>query len=141
MSIEEKIKEVAHEHFPNYGFVLEDWNGIDRAVDKVDLPAIVVFLVESGTLSFKNGRCRDAEDVIFAFIDKVPRDADGDDNTTACLRLKYVAKSFIGRLQQTGYFEPISEDVQYNTLYEVLASNVTGLMFRVRLKEAAGVCL
>lgn len=58
MSIEEVLRDVAQKKYPSYGFVLEDWNGIDRAVDKVDLPAIVVFLVESGTLTFKMGGAR-----------------------------------------------------------------------------------
>ena len=101
MSIEEVLRDVARKKYPSYGFVLEDWNGIDRAVDKVDLPAIVVFLVESGTLTFKNGRCKDAEDIVFAFIDKVSRDADGDDNTTTCTELKKVAKSYIADIQKT----------------------------------------
>ena len=141
MSIEEVLRDVAQKKYPSYGFVLEDWNGIDRAVDKVDLPAIVVFLVESGTLTFKNGRCKDEEDIVFAFIDKVPRDADGDENTTTCTELKKVAKSYIGDLQKTGYFEPINQNVEYTNLYEILASNCTGLMFRLRLQEAAGECV
>ena len=91
MSIEDKIREVAQKGWPSHGFVLEDWEGVDRAVDKTDLPAIVCFLVEDGTLEFKNGRCKDSEDLILAFIDKVPRDADGDENKSVFLSMKVLA--------------------------------------------------
>ena len=141
MGIESKIKEIVKSKFPEYGFVLDDWNGIDRAVDKVYLPAIVVFLVESGSLTFKNGRCRDAEDIIFALIDKVPNDADGEENTGVCQPLKQDAKTLIMGIQGSGYFEPISEEVEYSPVYEVLASNVTGIIFNLRLKEAIGSCI
>ena len=78
---------------------------------------------------------------MFAFIDKVPRDADGDDNTTTCTELKKVAKSYIADIQKTGYFEPINENIEYTNLYEILASNCTGLLFRLRLQEASGECV
>lgn len=141
MSIEDKIREVAENGWPGYGFVLEDWNGVDRAVDKTELPAIICFLVESGELDFTNGYCKDSENVILAFIDKVPRDADGDDNKTAFERMKATMKRFIAALMATHYFAPITERIVYNSLYEVLASNVTGVWCSLTLKEAKGICL
>ena len=141
MSIEDKIREVAQKGWPSHGFVLEDWEGVDRAVDKTDLPAIVCFLVEDGTLEFKNGRCKDSEDLILAFIDKVPRDADGDEHKSVFLSMKGLAKDFIAALSKCGYFEPINQRITYHSLYEVLASNVSGLWCRITLKELQGVCV
>ena len=141
MSIEEKIREVASEGWPKFGFVLEDWAGVDRAVDKTDLPAIVCLLIENGELDFKNGYCRDSENVVLAFIDKVPMDADGDDNQTTFESMKGVMKEFISALMATHYFEPITEKIVYNSLYEALASNVSGVWCTITLKEAKGICL
>lgn len=141
MSIEDKIRETAEKGWPEYGFVLEDWAGVDRAVDKTDLPAIVCFLVESGELDFSKGWVKDSENVILAFVDKVPRDADGDENKTTYEAMKDVMMSFIAALTKSGYFEPIQERVTYNTLYEVLASNVSGVWCNITLKEKKGFCL
>lgn len=141
MSIEDKIKEVATKGWPKYGFVQEDWAGVDRAVDKTDLPAIICFLVESGSLDFKNGYVKDSENVILAFIDKVPMDADGDDNKTTYEAMKETMKKFIGALMKTQYFEPITAPVEYNSLYEVLASNVSGVWCSITLKERTPHCL
>ena len=141
MTIEEKIKEVAQLGWPTYGFILVDWAGVDRSVDKTDLPAIVCFLVEDGSLEFKNGRCKDSENVILAFIDKAPRDADGDDNLSIYKAMKDVAKAFIAKLSACGFFEPINQKVEYHSLYEMLASNVSGLYCMVTLKEQTGVCV
>lgn len=141
MTIEGKIKELAAEGWPSFGFVLEDWNGVDRSIEKVNLPAIVCFLVESGSMEFKNGRCRDKENVILAFVDKVPKDADGEDNVEVYNNMKDVLKAFVSKISKSGFFEPIEQEIKYNTLYEALSSNVSGIWCSVELKETMGTCI
>lgn len=140
MSIEEKIRSVAESEFQEFGFVLDDAAGVDVAVDKVELPAIVCYLVEDGTLTFKNGKVKDGEQVALAFIDKVERDADGMDNVQVFLSMKQVAEQFITVLNGCGFFEPV-ETVTYESLYEMLSANVSGLACYLTLKEAQGRCV
>lgn len=140
-SVENKVKEVAEKLWPDFGFVLEDWAGVDRAIDKTELPAIVCFLVESGEFEFKNGMCKDSENIILAFIDKVERDADGIDNLNIYSNMKEEAKAFIAALSKCGWFEPIEQRIPYHSLYETLAANVSGVWCQLTLKERAGICL
>lgn len=140
-SVESKVKEVAEKGWPQWGFVLEDWAGVDRAIDHAVLPCVVCFLVESGVLEFKNGICKDAENVVLAFIDRVEKDADGNDNLTVYSGMKENAKRFVAALGRCGYFDPIEQQVTYNTLYESLAANVSGVWISLTLKERVGVCL
>lgn len=140
MSIEEGIKAIAEGKFSKYGFVLDDAAGIDTKVDMVDLPAIAVYLVEDGSLTFKNGKVKDSCLVFMAFIDKVDRDADGMDNVAVYQRMKEVAKRFIKAVNESGFFEPV-DVASYQGVYEMMSSNVSGVLLQCQLKEAVGSCV
>lgn len=140
MSIEERIKVLAESSFPEYGFVIDDAMGVDVAVDKVQLPAIVCYLVENGELTFKHGKVKDSEMVFLAFIDKVSRDADGMDNVEVYKRMKGTAEQFINEVNGCGYFEPV-ERVTYESIYEMMSANVSGVLCQATLKELQGRCV
>jgi hypothetical protein len=140
MSIEDKLKEIAGQKFPAFSYVFDSWDGVDVKVGRVSLPAIVTILPVGGNLNFRNGRLRDNENCAVAFIDKVPRDADGDENERVYTAMKDVAGQFIQELNKSGFFEPIEGDVPYYTIYESMADNVTGVFLDLRLKEVIGKC-
>ena len=141
VSIEDKIREVAVGKFPEFSYVFEDWKGADEAVDKIDLPAIISILPVGGRLEFRNGRVRDHENCAVAFIDKVARDADGDDNEGVYTAMKETAGKFIQELNKSGYFEPIEDEVRYTTIYESMSTNVTGVFVELTLRELVGMCV
>lgn len=138
--IEQRIREIAEAEFQEFSFVLDDAMGVDVAVERVELPAIVCYLVEDGTLSFKNGMVKDSEHTILVFINAVERDADGMDNVEVYQDMKGVAEQFITKVNECGYFEPV-ETVQYESLYEMMSANVSGVMCHVMLKELKGRCV
>lgn len=140
MSIESKIREIASEKFPGFSYVFESWDGADSMIGKVDLPAIVMVLPVGGSLDFRNGRIRDWENCAIAFIDKVDRDANGDDNELVYTAMKEAAGKFISEVNLSGFFEPVDGIVQYYTIYESMAANVSGVLLDVRLKELVGNC-
>lgn len=140
MSIEEKIQEIAEQEFQEFGFVIDDAMGVDVAVDKVELPAIVCYLVESGSLTFKHGKVKDSSEVFIAFIDKVERDADGMDNVAVYKEMKGTAQQFLRVINECGFFEPV-ELVTYEGIYEMMSANVSGVMCHVTLKEQQGRCV
>ncbi len=140
-SIEDKVREIAESKFPDYSYVFENWTGADEAVDKIDLPAIISILPVGGRLEFRNGRVRDRENCAIAFIDKVVRDADGDDNEEVYTAMKEVAGDFIQALNKSGYFEPIDDEVRYTTIYESMSTNVTGVFVELTLREQVGRCV
>ena len=141
MSIEEKIRELVSEKFPGFSYVFEDWGTADVVMERVDLPAIICVLPVVGRLVFKNGRVRDSENSAFAFVDKVERDANGEDNEAVYTRMKEVAGDFLSELMKCGFFEPLEDGVPYQTIYESLSVNVTGVFVELTLKEVIGRCL
>lgn len=141
MTIEDKVREIAGEYFSGFSFVFEDWNTADTVLEKVALPAIIMILPVSGVLQFgQHGRIKDAENTVVAFVDKVPKEADGRDNEAVYQDMKVAARAFVKRLNESGYFDYIQGDVAYNVIYEQLSSIVTGVALQLRLKELVGRC-
>ena len=141
MTIEDKVREIVGEYFSGFSFVFEDWNTADTKLDKVELPAIIMILPVSGVLQFgQHGRIKDAENTIVAFVDKVPKEADGRDNEVVYNEMKVAARAFVRRLNESGYFDYIQGDVPYNTIIEQLSSIVTGVALQLQLKELVGRC-
>ena len=141
MSIEDKIREIAKQNFSGFSYVFEDWNGAGEVVDKVALPAIICLLPAGGHLEFVRGRVKDSEDIAIAFIDKVSRDANGEDNEEVYSRMKKAAGEFIDAMNKSRNFEPIEGRVKYNTILESASSYFTGVFVELSIKEAAGACL
>lgn len=141
MSIESKIREIAKEKFASFSYVFEDWNGAAEEIDRVSLPAIVCILPVGGYLNFSRGLVKDREDCILAFVDKVSRDANGEDNEQVYSSMKEKAAGFITALNESHYFEPIDGNVKYTTILESASAYFTGVFVELTLKELQGACL
>ena len=141
MTIEDKVREIAGEQFSEFTYVFEDWFTADKKLEKLQLPAIIFILPVSGVFHFgEHGRIKDAENCLIAFVDKVPKEADGRDNETVYNGMKTAARAFIASLNASGYFDYIQGDVTYSVIYEQLSSIVTGIALNLRLKELVGRC-
>ena len=141
MSIENKIREIAKEKFNGYSYVFEDWNGASEVMDRVPLPAIVSILPTGGAISFTRNGVKDSENVLLAFVDKVVRDANGEDNEEVYTRMKKTAITFVNEMNKSRYFEPIGENVKYTTVLEKASSYYTGIILELEVQERSGTCL
>jgi hypothetical protein len=141
MSIEDKIREIAEREFKGYSYVFEDWNGAAEVVDRVSLPAIICVLPSSGYFDIARGKVKDSEDMSIAFVDKVVRDANGDDNEEVYTRMKRTAGKFIDAMNKSRYFEPIEGKIRYQTILESASAYLTGVFVELNVKESTGVCL
>ena len=141
MSIESKIREIAQDKFSSFSYVFEDWNGAAEQIDRVSLPAIVCVLPVGGYLKFSRGMVKDCEDCMLAFVDKVSRDANGEDNERVYSSMKETAASFIKALNESHYFEPIDGNVRYSTILESASAYFTGVSVELSLKELQGACI
>lgn len=141
MSIENKLREIAGKEFNEYSYIFEDWNGAAEVVDKVSLPAIICLLPIGGYLNFSRGKVKDSEDIAIAFVDKVVRDANGNDNEEVYTRMKHTAGRFIEAMNRSKYFEPIDGRVRYQTILESASAYFTGVFVELNVKESAGACL
>lgn len=139
--VEERLGDIAREKFPDMSWVFDDWKSIDRKLSKVALPTIVCVMPVSGTLTFKNGRVKDKPNCYMVFLDKVQRDADGDDNEEVYTRMKDVAISFIKELNNSGHFEQIDGEIPYDVISEGMSDVLTGIGMPLSIKELVGVCI
>lgn len=141
MGIEDKIRQIAEDEFPEYSYIFEDWNAAAEVADRVLLPAIICILPVGGHLNMAHGMLRDSEDLALAFVDKVARDANGDDNEAVYTRMKAAAARFLYELDTCRHFEPLPEKVRYTTIYESASAYYTGVFVELTLEERRGTCL
>lgn len=141
MSIENKIREIAKEKFNGYSYVFGDWYEVAEMLDRVPLPAIAFILPRGGTISFTRSGVKNSEDLLLAFVDKVVRDANGEDNEEVYTRMKKTAVVFVNEMNNSRYFEPIGENIKYTTVLEKASSYYTGIILELEVQERSGTCL
>lgn len=141
MSVENELEEIAKEKFGDMSYIFDDWNSADRGLEKVQLPAILNILPVSGAFKIKNGRMKDEPNCLIAFLDKVKKDADGDDNEEVYTRMKRKAMEFVKGMNESGKFEPIEGEIPYSVIHEQMSCVVTGVALTLTVKEVEGGCV
>ena len=140
MTIDEAIKRIAteDEQFSQFTYIFDDWWDVDQAVSRAALPAIAHILPIGGSMTMRNGRIYDREYVSVAFVDKVARDASGEDQRVVFERMKDAAKAFVRTANASGYFQSVIA-WNYDVIYNQLASIVTGVMLTLEIEDN-GTC-
>lgn len=136
MTIDEAIKKIAteDEQFSQFTYIFDDWWDVDQAVSRAKLPAIAHILPIGGSMTMRNGRIYDREYVSVAFVDKVTRDASGEDQRVVFERMKDAAKAFVRTANTSGYFQSVIA-WNYDVIYNQLASIVTGVMLTLEIED------
>lgn len=136
MTIDEAIKKIAteDEQFSQFTYIFDDWWDVDQAVSRAKLPAIAHILPIGGSMTMRNGRVYDRENVSVAFVDKVTRDASGEDQRVVFERMKDAAKAFVHTANTSGYFQSVIA-WNYDVIYNQLASIVTGVMLTLEIED------
>ena len=136
MTIDEAIKRIAteDEQFSQFTYIFDDWWDVDQAVSRAKLPAIAHVLPIGGSMTMRNGRIYDREYVSVAFVDKVARDASGEDQRVVFERMKDAAKAFVRTANTSGYFQSVIA-WNYDVIYNQLASIVTGVMLTLEIED------
>lgn len=134
------IKGIAADNFSNYSCIFESWEDAGTALDRASLPAIVVVLPVAGSFTIRNGRIYDTTNIAVAFVDKVRRTANGDDNHAVTQSQKNNAAQFLGYLNSSGVTERL-DLVTYSLIYERKSSIITGIYMDIQLTTSQGACL
>ena len=134
MTIDQAIKDICENHFPQFSYIFDDWWDVDQAVSRAKLPAIAHILPIGGSMTARNGRIYDRESVSVAFVDKVARDASGEDQRAVFERMKETAKEFIRIANASGHFQWVVS-WNYDVIYNQLASIVTGVMLTLEIED------
>ena len=141
MNIESIIKQIAEEKFSGYSYLFENWYDADTKLERMNYPAIVCIVPSSGATEIKNGRIYDKENIALCFLDKAPRNAEGEDNAEIYTRMKADGAKFIHALNKTRAFLPLDGELYYDMICERLSSVVTGVMYSLTIKQAIGECM
>ena len=135
MTIDQAIKAIAQDvRFAEFTYIFDDWWDVDQSVSRAKLPAIAHILPIGGSMTARNGRIYDREFVSVAFIDKVRRDASGEDQRAVFERMKEAAKDFVRIANESGYFQSVVA-WNYDVIYNQLASIVTGVMLTLEIED------
>lgn len=138
-TVAEKVRAIAKK-MNGIGYLFENWHTANVRIDSKMLPVMLNVLPVTGTIRV-DSQLRDYPNCLFAFMDKVELDANGDDANSVVERCKAYAEEFILRLNQSGMFEPISGEVRYSVFYDRLDVNVAGVTIEVTLRERSGIVL
>ena len=138
MSIEELIKSTA-ERFEG-SFIFDDWQTADLELERKELPVIIAVLPTTGKITFDSvGQAHKEKFLALSFLDKVPRDATGEENAEVYTRMEDKALQFVASLNASGAIEPI-ESVEYTHVYEAMSDVVSGVMLSLVIKSK-GICV
>ncbi len=138
-TIDQEIKRIATEYFPDFSYIFDDMYDADQSVSRMHLPAIVHVLPLGGTMTVRNGKVYEVQQTAIAFFDIVRRDASGDDQRVVFERMKLAAKQFIMACKESEVFAPITS-WSYQVLYNQLASIVTGVVLTIDFADL-GMCV
>lgn len=139
-TIRQTLRQLAGDTFPEYTYLFEDWNTADTKLEKLDYPAIVCIIPASGTTEIRNGKVYDTVNVALAFLDTVPRGAEGEDNGEAIDRMKVAGAKMIRAINDSHQFEPLEGQQYYETIIERLSTIVSGVMYSLQLTQRIGEC-
>ena len=139
MTIEESIKKIAEEQFSECGYVFANWYEADERLNKTACPFIMALVPVYGSIRRRNGRKRNRETMMIGFFDKVPRGASGEDNAEVYNRMRELATGFVEKIEQSGMFEPLPEEIEYQPWVEKFSDIVSGVVLTLEL-VTVGAC-
>jgi hypothetical protein len=139
-SIEDKIRFVASK-MKCVQYIFENWQTANVKLDSTALPAMLNVLPASGVMKFGQQQIKDYPNCLFAFMDKVDFDFEGEESDSVVERCKAYAQEFIMRINKSGLFEPVYGEIPYSIFYDKLDVNVAGITIEVQLKEVKGLVI
>lgn len=122
-------------------FVFDNWRTADRAISKTALPCCVCIMPANGVISVRRGRYTDRPNLYIAFLDKVQRDASGDENRQAYERMKGKMREFIAEVNACAELENIDGEVAYDIIAEGMSDILTGVGFALSVRNTQPQCL
>ena len=139
-TIRENLRAIITKTFPDWTYLYEDWNTADTKLEKLSYPAIVCVLPTSGQTEIKNGRVFDTVNIAIAFLDMVPRGAEGEDNGEAIDRMKVAGAKLIRAINVSRQFGQLEGKQYYETIMERFSTVVSGVVYTLQLTQRIGDC-
>lgn len=141
-SVEAKIRHIVEGQWkPDADYMFYNWAQANVAMDAITRPAIVYVLPASGALYPQWNQTTDRPATLVGFLCRTDFDFDSRENDALMQTMKELASQFIVEVNKSGLFERIPDKVEipYQTCYDYLDDNVTGIIITVTLKEVDGI--
>lgn len=154
-TIEQKVREIAEGMGLSY--LCESWYRANVAFDRfrrqgetreithpdgLTLPACLYVQPVSGYLDFTpQGFVRDAPTCLISFADAMPFDYRGAEAQEIAERMKALAVRFIAKVNESGFFQPISGRVDYRVSFDKMDANLCIVTLSLTLQEEIGQCV
>lgn len=136
-SVQKKVKRIVESMGLKYLFA--NWAQANVDFDEINKPTVVYILPPSGTLRKTWHDIRDYPYSQIAFLCAADFDFDGEENDDRVEAMKTLASRFIKEVDNSGMFEPLGENIPYQTLYDTLDENLTGVVITIELREIQGL--
>lgn len=125
-------------------YIYDDWGRINLHADRLKkgVTLIAETLPTDGQIDTRLAPVvKVAKRSIFAFLKHCDLDFNGKDVGEIIDEMLAVAKAYIVRLDATGAYEPIANQVDFNAVIDFLDANMAGVRVTLALKELAGECV
>ena len=130
MTVQRRVKEIA-KRFKACDYFFMNWAQLNKMADVVHRPIICYILPPSGTLKPRFGCTQfiDKPLTAIAFLARTDIDFNGERNDDVVENMKTLAKLFIQKMEQSGYFTPLDEtEIEYQVPYDKLDDCLTGII-------------
>lgn len=138
-TVEGKVRAVVESMGADVDYLFMNWAQANVELDRIEKPTVVYVLPANGNLNVAWNQIKDKPESFIAFVASTEFDFEGEANDNVIEAMKRLAMRFMRTLNESGYFEPIENDVPYSVLYDHLDQNVTGVVIRPILEEIEGV--
>lgn len=138
-TVEGKVRSIVLPLGVNYAY--NDWTRVNMDFDKLEYPAVVFIQPVAGNLHVANEQIRDQPDCQLAFLDRTVHDSDAVSEDCVIERMKRICYRFIKAFNASRLFDPLPEDIPYQSVVDRLDQGVSGIIISPRLKEKKGVML
>lgn len=138
-TVEGKVRSIVEPLGVNYAY--NDWTRVNMDFDHLEYPAVVFIQPVSGNLKVANEQIRDQPDCQFAFLDRTAHDDNAVSEDCVIERMKRLCYRFIKAFNASRLFDPLPEDIRYQSVVDRLDQGVSGIIISPRIKEKKGVML
>lgn len=137
MTIIDKIKKSV-ETATDYKFYYDSPETLNTRLDNIELPCVMMNLIESGTATDENGIIRERMTIQVLFVDLCEIDLDGVDTEVTLDKLKRRAFAWLCQLRKSEDLNLI-ENVSTARYYQTNDANICAFAVSVIVEEIEGV--
>jgi hypothetical protein len=140
MSFYDKIKTIAST-MSGYNVIVDTSNGANVEFDRLEMPAILILIQQSGTYNTANSHYRDSSNVRIIIFNKIPQDFKSTDIDTIKETLKEDLVRLHHKIRYNFDFKINSINLNYDLVYDEYDANLIGVVMNDTISERVGLNL